>query len=110
MSTSEFGILNNKCWIRENGYRFLVYNNQAYRCESLSGKGFDITANEFRIDNVSFHLNRANKTFFSKYAGAQKYNHARAADILSLRDYPSDCVNRKLRDFSRSFFIYILTL
>ena len=24
--------------------------------------------------------------------------------------YPSDCVNRKLRDFSRSFFIYILTL
>ena len=25
-------------------------------------------------------------------------------------DYPSDCVNRKLRDFSRSFFIYILTL
>lgn len=26
------------------------------------------------------------------------------------RDYPSDCVNRKLRDFSRSFFIYILTL
>jgi len=27
-----------------------------------------------------------------------------------LRDYPSDCVNRKLRDFSRSFFIYILTL
>ena len=84
MSTSEFGILNNKCWIRENGYRFLVYNNQAYRCESLSGKGFDITANEFRIDNVSFHLNRANKTFFSKYAGAQKYNHARAADILRL--------------------------
>lgn len=26
------------------------------------------------------------------------------------RDYPSDCVNRKLRDFSRSFFIYVLTL
>lgn len=26
------------------------------------------------------------------------------------RDYPSDCVNRKLRGFSRSFFIYILTL
>lgn len=25
-------------------------------------------------------------------------------------DYPSDCVNRKLRDFSRSFFIYVLTL
>ena len=25
-------------------------------------------------------------------------------------DYPSDCVNRKLRGFSRSFFIYILTL
>uniref|UniRef100_UPI003568AA83 hypothetical protein n=1 Tax=Bacteroides finegoldii TaxID=338188 RepID=UPI003568AA83 len=24
-------------------------------------------------------------------------------------DYPSDCVNRKLQDFSRSFFIYILT-
>ena len=84
LSTSEFGILNNKCWIREKGYRFLVYNNQSYRCESLSGKGFDITANEFRIDNVSFHLNRVNKTFFSKYAGAQKYNHARATDILSL--------------------------
>ena len=28
----------------------------------------------------------------------------------TLRDYPSDCVNRKLRDFSRSFFIYVLTL
>ena len=30
-------------------------------------------------------------------------------DVL-LWDYPSDCVNRKLRDFSRSFFIYVLTL
>ena len=26
------------------------------------------------------------------------------------RDYLSDCVNRKLRDSSRSFFIYVLTL
>ena len=30
--------------------------------------------------------------------------------VLFKRDYPSDCVNRKLQDFSRSFFIYILTL
>ena len=28
-------------------------------------------------------------------------------ESAALRDYPSDCVNRKLRDFSRSFlFIY----
>ena len=31
-------------------------------------------------------------------------------DLFINRDYPSDCVNRKLRDFSRSFFIYVLTL
>ena len=30
--------------------------------------------------------------------------------VYLTRDYPSDCVNRKLRDFSRSFFIYVLTL
>lgn len=36
-------------------------------------------------------------------------NHKTEVNHLK-RDYPSDCVNRKLRDFSRSFFIYVLTL
>ena len=43
-----------------------------------------------------------------------KNNDIHGYDIIELEniigDYPSDCVNRKLRDFSRSFFIYILTL
>ena len=30
--------------------------------------------------------------------------------VLFTGDYLSDCVNRKLRCFSRSFFIYVLTL
>lgn len=30
--------------------------------------------------------------------------------LISGWDYPSDCVNRKLREKSRSFFIYVLTL
>ena len=30
--------------------------------------------------------------------------------LLNIRDYQYDYVNRKLRDFSRSFFIYVLTL
>lgn len=100
LSTSEFGILNNKCWIREKGYRPLVYNNQSCCCESLSGKVFDIAANEFRIDNISFKLNRANKSFFSKYAGAQKYNHARATDILSLNYSDNSIHISKGRTFS----------
>lgn len=84
LSTSEFGILNNQCWIREKGFRSLLYNNHSCRCESLSGKVLDITADEFKVDNVSFKLNRAGSSFFSKYSGAHKYNHARATDVISL--------------------------
>lgn len=83
ISTSEFGILNNKCWISERGYRSLAYDNQTYQCKSLSGKTFDIKADKFKIDNVSFHLGK-NKRFYPKYMGTHKYDHARATDVLSL--------------------------
>lgn len=83
LSTSEFGILNNKHWIREKGYRSLTCDG-THRCEALSGKVFNIgTHPEFSIDNVFFKLNRSNK-FTAKYIGASQYKHARATDVLSL--------------------------
>ena len=56
----------------------------------------------FRIKRMVYPTERSTLELF--YRKLIEYHYC------VFRDYPSDCVNRKLRDFSRSFFIYVLTL
>ena len=59
---------------------------------------------------AGFSLGASDLCTYKKKAILERYTIKTALIGLLQRDYPSDCVNRKLRDFSRSFFIYVLTL
>lgn len=90
LSTSEFGILNNHSWPDEAGYRELLQGSKEHRFPSLSGDSLYIRSKRFQIDRMRFRLGKRSRGFSARYMGAQKYNHARGTDVLSLnyRDIP----------------------
>ena len=84
ITTSEFGLLNNRAWPYEKGYRTLSYEGQDLRFPALSGKRQEFASRRFRVDGVRFSVKKRSRGFASSYTGALRYNNARGTDVLSL--------------------------
>lgn len=84
ISTSEYGILNNRSWVSEKGYRILSWKDNSIRFNSTCGEEAEIDVSKFKLDQVDFKLKRKAGAFTTRYIAAKAYKRARGTDVLSL--------------------------
>ena len=105
--TQALHLLHNISYYRLSGYWYpLLADKQNHQFKP--GSTFDAAYNIYKFDS------ELRKLIITELEKIEVAVRTQTAYILSSQwdgwDYPLDCVNRKLRDFSRSFFIYVLTL
>lgn len=91
MATSAFGVLNNKHWIREKGFRTLKVDGKDLVFPSLSGKEATWDEKEIQVDGVTFRLVRHKGEGRVKYAGASRNRGGRCTDRLILNYSDAPC-------------------